>query len=79
MRVKIVEDNGIISLLTDKVNGIRFTVELAVKMFDYRDNGYGIRVPSKDVLHKLNNFAVACYRLPIIHDVAVIPASKLLK
>ena len=62
MQIKIVEDNHVVSLLTDKVNGSRLNLDLAQKMFDYRDRGYFIKVPCKAVLHKLNNYCTASYK-----------------
>ncbi len=79
MQVKIVESDSIVSLVTDKLNGTRFTFDIAKRMFKYRSDGYGIRVPSKKVLEKLNNFARASYNIPVIDNIAIIPASKLLQ
>lgn len=62
MQIKIVEENGVVSLLTDKVNGSQFNPNVATRMFKYRDDGYSIKVPSKSVLHKLNNYCRANYR-----------------
>ncbi len=77
MRVKIVEINGIVNLLTDKVNGTKLNLSLAEKMFDYRDKGYGIHVGNKKVLKKLNNYAIAYNQFIFINDTTTIPAHKL--
>ena len=62
MQVRISENGGVVSLLTDKVNGTRFTMEVAQQMFAYRDAGQTILVPSRYVLIQLNNFARSCYK-----------------
>ena len=80
MKVRIVvEDNSIVKLLTDKVNGVKFDSSIAERMFKYRDEEYGICVPSKAVFKKLNNYARSYYKLAFTNNTAVVPVSKLLK
>lgn len=46
----------------DKLNGSRFTVDLAVEIFDLEDKGFTIECSSNAVRKKLHNFRVACWR-----------------